>query len=156
MLRFPLLGDSCVYVAGFGAVTESCGAVKESHGCKDAFVSESHLTLAFPDRLESWDLQKEEKTPSWSMELKTESFGIPQTSAANVLVCFRLLVLKTCSLFSDSPLNLPLVPGGYIATKAPLYRPLSPHFKAKNVAVSAEHAILLSATGAVYTWGLGR
>lgn len=156
MLCFPLLGDSCVYVAGFSAVTESCGVVKESYGCKDAFVSESHLTLAFPDRLESWDLQKEEKTPSWRMELKTESFGIPQTSVASFLVCFRLLVLKTCSLFSDSPLNLPLVPGGYIATKAPLYRPLSPHLKAKSVAVSAEHAILLSATGAVYTWGLGR
>lgn len=76
MLRFPLLGDSCVYLDGFGAVTESCGVLKESHGCKDAFVSESHLTLAFPDRLESWDLEKEEKTPSWSMELKTESFGI--------------------------------------------------------------------------------
>ncbi|XP_056908242.1 RCC1 domain-containing protein 1 isoform X1 [Takifugu flavidus] len=121
--------DSCVYVAGFGAVTESCGIVKESHGCKDVFVSESHLTLAFSDRLESWDLQKVEKTPTWSMELNKES--------------------------SDSPLNLPLLPGGYIATKAPLYRSLSPHLKAKSVAVSAEHVMLLSATGAVYTWGLG-
>lgn len=75
---FPLLGDSCVYVAGFGAVTESCGIVKESHGCKDVFVSESHLTLAFSDRLESWDLQKVEKTPTWSMELNKESSGIPK------------------------------------------------------------------------------
>lgn len=156
MLFFPLVGDSCVYVAGFGAVTESCGVVKESHGCKDAFISESHLTLAFPDRLESWDLQKKEKTPSWSMELKTESFGIPQTSVASFLVGFRLLVLMTCSLFSESAFNLPLVPGGYIAPKAPFYRPLSPQLKAKSVAVSAEHVILLSATGAVYTWGLGR
>lgn len=156
MLFVPLAGDSCVCVAGFGAVTESCGVVKESHGCKDALISEFHLTLAFPDRLESWDLQKEEKTPSWSMELKTESFGIPQTSVAGFLVCFRLLVLQTCSIFSDSTFNLPLVPGGYIAPKAPLYRPLSPHLKAKSVAVSAEHVVLLSATGAVYTWGLGR
>lgn len=62
--------------------------MKESHGCKDALVSESHLTLAFPDRLESWDLQKEEETPSWSMELKTESSGIPQTSVVNFLVVF--------------------------------------------------------------------
>lgn len=77
-----LSDDSCVYVAGFGAVTESCGVVKESHGCRDAFVSESHLTLAFSDRLESWDLQKGEKTPSWSMELKTESSGIPETLVA--------------------------------------------------------------------------
>lgn len=89
-----LLGDSCVYVAGFGAVNESCGVVKESHGCKDVFVSESHLTLAFPERLESWDLQKEEKTPSWSMELKTESAGIPQTFVVSFLVGFKLISLK--------------------------------------------------------------
>ncbi|TKS73270.1 RCC1 domain-containing protein 1 [Collichthys lucidus] len=42
-------------------------SVKDSRGCKDASVSESHLTLAFSDRIETWDLQKEEKTPSWSM-----------------------------------------------------------------------------------------
>lgn len=70
------------------------------------------------------------------MELKTESPAIPETSG--------------------SPLNLPLVPGGYIANKAPLYRSLSPHLKARSVAVSAEHVVLLSASGAVYTWGLGR
>lgn len=53
-----------------------CGvSVKDSRGCKDASVSESHLTLAFSDRIESWDLQKEEKTPSWSMGITTESSG---------------------------------------------------------------------------------
>ncbi|XP_044049318.1 RCC1 domain-containing protein 1-like isoform X2 [Siniperca chuatsi] len=125
-------GDSCVCLGGFGAViaSESCGiSMKETPGCKDAFISELYLTLAFPDRIESWDLQKKEKTPSWSMEIKTESSG--------------------------PPLNLPLVPGGYIATKPPFYRPLSPQLKAKSLALSAEHAILLSASGAVYTWGLG-
>uniref|UniRef100_A0A3B4UZE7 RCC1 domain containing 1 n=1 Tax=Seriola dumerili TaxID=41447 RepID=A0A3B4UZE7_SERDU len=60
------------------------------------------------------------------------------------------------SLIGDRPLlNLPLVPGGYIATKPPLYRPLAPDLKAKSLALGAEHAILLCATGAVYTWGLG-
>lgn len=88
------------------------------------------------------------------MELKTESFGMCQTSG-DFSSLFQITGLKSC-LFSDSPLNLPLVPGGYIATKEPLYRPLSPHLKAKSVAVSAEHVLLLSATGAVYTWGLGR
>lgn len=87
----PSAADSCVCVAGFGAVTESCGVVKESHGCTDAFLSESYLTLAFPDRLESWDLQKEEKTPSWSMELKTESFGMPQTSVESL---FQITAFK--------------------------------------------------------------
>lgn len=60
------------------------------------------------------------------------------------------------SLLLGPPLNLPLVPGGYIATKPPFYRALSPHLKAKSLALSAEHAVLLSASGAVYTWGLGR
>ncbi|KAE8296523.1 RCC1 domain-containing protein 1 [Larimichthys crocea] len=114
-------GDSCVCLCGV--------SVKDSRGCKDASVSESHLTLAFSDRIESWDLQKEEKTPSWSMGITTESSG--------------------------PSLNLPLVPGGYIATKPPFYRSLSPHLKAKSLALSAEHAVLLSASGAVYTWGLG-
>lgn len=45
----------------------------ENRGCKDALISESYLTLAFPDRIESWDLQKKEKAPSWSMEIKTQS-----------------------------------------------------------------------------------
>ncbi|XP_049930054.1 RCC1 domain-containing protein 1-like [Epinephelus moara] len=124
-------GDSCVCLAGFVS-TESCGtSLKESRGCKDAIISESYLTLAFSDRVESWDLQKEEKTLTWSMEIKTHSDS------------------------SGPPVNLPLVPGGYIATTPPLYRSLSPHLRAKSLALSAEHAILLSASGAVYTWGLG-
>lgn len=125
-------GESCVSLAGCGAgiSSDSCGvSVKQSRGCEDVFISESHLTLAFPDRIESWDLQKEEKTPSWSMEIKLESSG--------------------------PPLTLPLVPGGYVTTKAPFYRSLSPHLKAKSLALSAEHVVLLSASGAVYTWGLG-
>ncbi len=66
-------------LAGFGASvtsSESCGvSVKESRGCKDACVSESCLTLAFPDRVETWDLQKKERAPSWSVDIKTESSG---------------------------------------------------------------------------------
>ncbi|XP_054475313.1 RCC1 domain-containing protein 1-like [Anoplopoma fimbria] len=124
--------DSCVCLAGFVSnESYTVLTVKESRGCKDAIISESHLTLAFPDRLESWDLQKEEKTPSWSIALKTH----PESSEPSV--------------------NLPLVPGGYIATKPPLYRSLSPHLKATSLALSSEHAILLSASGTVYTWGLG-
>lgn len=125
-------GDGCVCLAGFGAVTsEECISVAESRGCKDAFISESYLTLVFPDRVESWDLDTKKKTPAWSMEIKTQ----PECSGTH--------------------LNLPLVPGGYIATKPPFYQSLSPHLKAKSLALGAEHAILLSATGAVYTWGLG-
>uniref|UniRef100_A0A3B4APW0 Uncharacterized protein n=1 Tax=Periophthalmus magnuspinnatus TaxID=409849 RepID=A0A3B4APW0_9GOBI len=52
-------------------------------------------------------------------------------------------------------MKLPLVPEGYIALKPPFYRPLSPHLQAKSLALGPEHVILLSATGAVYTWGQG-
>ncbi|XP_008274091.1 RCC1 domain-containing protein 1 [Stegastes partitus] len=124
--------DSCVSLAGFGTSnsSESCDtSTLESRGCKDAFISESHLTLAFPDRIEFWDLQKKEKTPSWSMEIKPQSEG--------------------------SAVNFPLVPGGYVTSKPPFYCPLSPHLKARSMALGGEHAILLTATGAVYTWGQG-
>ncbi|CAB1440986.1 unnamed protein product [Pleuronectes platessa] len=55
-------GDSCVCVAGFDAASssQSCG-VSLSLGCKDASISEQHLTLAFPDRIESWDLQRKDR-----------------------------------------------------------------------------------------------
>uniref|UniRef100_A0A8C3GCF4 RCC1 domain containing 1 n=1 Tax=Cyclopterus lumpus TaxID=8103 RepID=A0A8C3GCF4_CYCLU len=124
--------DSCVCLAGFVSSEAWSGLpLRESRGCRDALISESCLTLAFSDRLESWDLQKEEKTPSWSMEITPP----PESSGPSV--------------------GLPLVPGGYIATKPPLYRSLSPQLRAKSLALSSEHAILLSASGAVYTWGLG-
>ncbi|CAN9499140.1 unnamed protein product [Ophioblennius macclurei] len=123
-LRFN--GDSCVYLAGFGS--RLC---TESRSCKDVYVTESHLTLVFEDRVESWDLQKEgEETPAWCMEIKPEAETLDDVS-------------------------LPLVPGGYVISKAPFYRTLSPQLKAKSLALGAEHALLLSASGAVYTWGLG-
>uniref|UniRef100_A0A8C6SNC0 RCC1 domain containing 1 n=1 Tax=Neogobius melanostomus TaxID=47308 RepID=A0A8C6SNC0_9GOBI len=59
------------------------------------------------------------------------------------------------NFFLDPPLKLPLVSKGYIALKPPFYRPLSPHLKAKSLALGPVHAILLCTTGAVYTWGLG-
>lgn len=72
-LYLRLLGDSSVCLAGFGAASEFC-VLKESSGCVDASISESFVTLAFSDRIESWDLQREEKTPSWSVEI-TQSSG---------------------------------------------------------------------------------
>ncbi|XP_029951980.1 RCC1 domain-containing protein 1 [Salarias fasciatus] len=118
-------GDRCVCLAGFGSCVRT-----ESRSCTDVSITESHLTLVFLDRVESWDLQKEKETPAWSMDIKPESEG-----------------------FGD--VTLPLVPGGYIDSKPPFYHTLSPHLKAKSLALGAEHALLLSASGAVYTWGLG-
>ncbi|KAM7002767.1 RCC1 domain-containing protein 1 [Tautogolabrus adspersus] len=127
----PLDGDSYVCLAGFGAVQSNECFVKHSSGYTDASISESYMTLVFPDRVESWDLQKEVESPAWSMLINTQSDTV------------------------GPPLSLPLVPGGYIAMKPPFYRSLSPHLKAKSLSLSAEHAILLTASGAVYTWGLG-
>lgn len=80
-----LLGDGCLCLAGFGAVISTeCISMAESCGCKDALISESHLTLAFPDRVESWDLETKKKTPAWSMEIKTQ----PECSGN---VCYNLL-----------------------------------------------------------------
>lgn len=69
------IGESCcLSLAGFGATSEFCSCVvKESRGCRDVSISDSHLVLAFKDRLESWDLRKEEKSPTWRMEIQTES-----------------------------------------------------------------------------------
>ncbi|KAG7267583.1 hypothetical protein CRUP_006003 [Coryphaenoides rupestris] len=46
--------------------------------------------------------------------------------------------------------RLPLVPGGYIATRPPFYRPLAPQLKAVSLALGAEHAVLLSGSGTVH------
>ncbi|KAM3869981.1 RCC1 domain-containing protein 1 [Diretmus argenteus] len=125
----------CVCLAGFGAGDpddERCGvSMQQSRGCQDVLLSERYLVLGFPDRVESWDLEPNEKTRVWSMEIQ------PQLEK------------------SGPSLHLPLVPGGYITPKPPFYRPLSPQLKAVSLALGAEHAIILSATGAVYTWGLG-
>nr|XP_057931696.1 RCC1 domain-containing protein 1-like [Doryrhamphus excisus] len=115
-------GSLCL--AGFNDSNETL--LVESRGCKDAAIGESYLILAFADRVESWDLNNNQKTPSWSMDVKT-----------------------------GKPLNLPLIPGGYIDTSPPFYHPLSPHLNATRLALGAGHCILLSAAGAVYTWGLG-
>ncbi|KAM4734252.1 RCC1 domain-containing protein 1 [Anableps anableps] len=124
--------DSCVCLAGFcsSISNESFSPVTvDTRGCKDAIITETHLTLAFSDRIESWHLQKKDKAPSWSMRIITPS--------------------------QNSDVNLPLVPGGYISSKTPIFRSLSSLLQAKSLSLGGEHAILLTAAGAVYTWGQG-
>lgn len=71
----PKVGNSCcLSLSGFGATSEFCNVVvQESRGCRDVSISDSHLVLAFKDKLESWDLRKEEKSPTWRMEIQTEN-----------------------------------------------------------------------------------
>lgn len=68
--------------------------------------------------------------------------------------CHHLSLLPVC--FVGSSLAFPLVPGGYIASKPPFYRSLSPQLRAVSLVVGTDHAILLTASGVVYTWGSGR
>uniref|UniRef100_A0A3Q2QIU9 RCC1 domain containing 1 n=1 Tax=Fundulus heteroclitus TaxID=8078 RepID=A0A3Q2QIU9_FUNHE len=124
--------DRRVRLAGFSASIsgESLGpAVLDTRGCEDAVISETHLTLAFPDRIESWDLQSKDEAPSWRTEIVHRS--------------------------QSSDVHLPLVPGGYVASEPPIFRPLPSHLQAKSLALGGGHAILLTAAGAVYTWGQG-
>ncbi|CAL8359894.1 unnamed protein product [Lota lota] len=123
-----LHGERRVYLQGFGAdVNGSC--MNESLGCKDALLGERYLTLGFKNKVECWDVQRRGPAPAWSMETPPEDEG--------------------------ASLRLPLVPGGYIASKPPFYRPLSPQLKVESLALGAEHAVLLSGSGTVYTWGIG-
>lgn len=71
---YCLSEPACVCLEG--SVNDSCREVlKRSCGCKDVFISESQITLAFPDRIECWDLQRNDDTPSWSMDTQSEGSG---------------------------------------------------------------------------------
>ncbi|KAF4081275.1 hypothetical protein AMELA_G00159600 [Ameiurus melas] len=109
---------------------ESSVLVAESEGCEDALLTESCLTLSFPHTVQCWSLHRTGSALVWSGEVNTtENTG--------------------------TALPLPLVPGGYIASKPPFFRPLSPHLQAVSLALGTEHAVLLTASGTVYTWGHG-
>ncbi|XP_064785786.1 RCC1 domain-containing protein 1 isoform X2 [Oncorhynchus masou masou] len=124
--------DGRLCLAGFGVGAPSqrgCGGcVEESRGCQDAHISEGYLALSFTDRVECWNSERNEKKPGWSMV-------IPDNTGPS--------------------LAFPLVPGGYIASNPPFYRPLSPQLLAVSLALGTEHAVLLTASGDIYTWGSG-
>ncbi|KAK7878210.1 hypothetical protein WMY93_031162 [Mugilogobius chulae] len=130
-ISLQLKDDSCVFLDGFSGLgaKKCCGFVEQSHRCIDAFNTESHLILAFRDRTEVWDFEKSENSPVWA--------------AIQGHIWKHLASTK-----------LPLVPEGYISLKH-LLSSLIPHLQAKSLALGPEHVILLSATGAVYTWGQG-
>lgn len=110
---------------------EECrGLAVESEGCEDAVISERYLILRFADRVECWSLTPTGKALAWSRVWES-----PDNTGATV--------------------TLPLVPGGYIASKPPFFRPLSSELHAVSLALGTEHAVLLTASGTVYTWGSG-
>ncbi|KAK2834404.1 hypothetical protein Q7C36_015105 [Tachysurus vachellii] len=116
----------CVCVHGAG----SSGLVSESEGCQDVLITESCLTLRFTHTVQCWSLHRNGTALVWSEELNTAE--------------------KT-----ENALPLPLVPGGYIASKPPFFRPLPIQLRSVSLALGTEHAVLLTASGTVYTWGHG-
>ncbi|KAB5565598.1 hypothetical protein PHYPO_G00243460 [Pangasianodon hypophthalmus] len=109
---------------------ESGVLVSEGEGCEDALLTESFLILRFSHTVKCWSLHRNSRELVWSEELNTTE--------------------KT-----GNALQLPLVPGGYIGSKPPFFRPLPPHLQAVSLALGTEHAVLLTASGTVYTWGHG-
>ncbi|KAK3558314.1 hypothetical protein QTP86_014701, partial [Hemibagrus guttatus] len=109
---------------------ESSGLVSEAEGCVDVVLNESCLTLSFTHTVQCWSLHRNGRELVWSGELNTTE--------------------KT-----GNALPLPLVPGGYIASKLPFFRPLPTQLQAASLALGTEHAVLLTASGTVYTWGHG-
>ncbi|KAG5839701.1 RCC1 domain-containing protein 1-like isoform X1 [Anguilla anguilla] len=123
-------GDSSVCLSGFWSDPPSRKAhscFPQSYGCWDAQVSERYLTLAFKDRTECWSLDEIDSMPVWRMKHAPENTEL-----------------------SD---RLPLVPGGYVVSAPPFMHVLSPHLCGVSLALGMEHAVLLSASGTVYTWG---
>ncbi|XP_076863761.1 uncharacterized protein rccd1 isoform X2 [Brachyhypopomus gauderio] len=109
---------------------EGCsGHVPGSTGCEDAVISETHLALRFHDRVHCWSLKQTGPVLAWTGELGCSN---PRPTV-----------------------SFPLVPEGYIAAKPPFFRPLCPQLCAVSLALGTEHAVLLTASGTVYTWGSG-
>ncbi|XP_048828381.1 RCC1 domain-containing protein 1-like [Brienomyrus brachyistius] len=128
-LHFGDAGHACL--SGFGAPEHTAPhSVSQSRGCLDAQVSERYLTLSFADRVECWALEEVTGAPVWKMDRgPADEAGLPSA--------------------------LPLVPGGYVGTAPPFFRPLSPQLNVTSLALGQQHAVLLSASGGVFTWGSG-
>ncbi|XP_073725113.1 RCC1 domain-containing protein 1 [Misgurnus anguillicaudatus] len=126
--------DSGSHVCVSGFVCGSSGQVHEeiipeSQGCTNASISERYLTLRFTDRVECWEIRHPQNNLVWRREQ-----GPSQNSHA---------------------LALPLVPDGYVIPRSPFFCPLSPKLCAVSLALGTEHAVLLTASGTVFTWGSG-
>ncbi|KAJ6662754.1 hypothetical protein lerEdw1_010958 [Lerista edwardsae] len=101
--------------------------------CRDALLSETHLLLLRRQGtvLEGWEVGSApglDGKPTWQRELPQEEAGTA----------------------------LPLVAGGYVFPKPPFFAPLPEGLQVQKLALGHEHAVLLDAGGALFTWGSGR
>lgn len=118
---------SRVCVSGFVCRSSGQVCVPESEGCWDASISERYLTISIAHRVECWEIQKPENRLVWSREQDSSGHDVA----------------------------LPLVPGGYVVPRPPFFRPLCAKLCAVSLALGTEHAVLLTSSGSVFTWGSG-
>ncbi|CAI5792525.1 Hypothetical predicted protein [Podarcis lilfordi] len=108
-----------------------CAALPED--CRDVLASETHVLVLREAAVESWPVEGSalvlEGEPAWRCEI------LPEEAAT---------------------VELPLVPGGYVAPRPPFFTPLPSTLQARKLALGYEHAVLLNTEGALFSWGGGR
>ncbi|XP_004432021.1 PREDICTED: RCC1 domain-containing protein 1 [Ceratotherium simum simum] len=136
------------FVSRGGQVELSGAAGGAAGGCRDAWASEALLVVlrAGPGpgpgaELQAWEpgsaLRGE---PLWVKTVVSEAEreygpdGKTQAGPLPLLPCAR----------------------AYVSPRPPFYRPLAPELRARRLELGAEHALLLDATGQVFSWGGGR
>ncbi|KAG8516341.1 RCC1 domain-containing protein 1 [Galemys pyrenaicus] len=131
-----------------GQVELSGAARGTAGGCRDAWASETLLVLLRappgPEQgpeLQAWAPRAALRgEPLWARTLG------PEAERADGEDC-------------ESQVGpLPLLPGAraYVSPLPPFYRPLAPELRARRLELGAEHALLLSVGGQVFSWGAGR
>ncbi|XP_026540466.1 RCC1 domain-containing protein 1 isoform X2 [Notechis scutatus] len=102
--------------------------------CLDALPSETHVLLLREAALEAWPVAPGSDAlldgrPAWRRELRAAE---------------------------AAAIELPLVPGGYVAPRPPFFTALPAALPARRLLLGLEHALLLAADGTLFSWGGGR
>ncbi|XP_032088792.1 RCC1 domain-containing protein 1 isoform X2 [Thamnophis elegans] len=132
----PSWSFAAVVAAGGPGRVRLQGAVAAAlpEDCLDALPSETHVLLLREAALEAWPAATESDSlldgrPAWRKELRAEE---------------------------AAAIELPLVPGGYVAPRPPFFTALPAALPARRLLLGLEHALLLAAGGALFSWGGGR
>ncbi|XP_070809969.1 RCC1 domain-containing protein 1 isoform X1 [Pituophis catenifer annectens] len=132
----PSWSFAAVVAAGGPGRVRLQGAVAAAlpRDCLDALPSETHVLLLREAALEAWPAATApdallEGRPDWRRELRAEE---------------------------AAAIELPLVPGGYVAPRPPFFTALPAALRARRLLLGLEHALLLAVGGALFSWGGGR
>ncbi|XP_075414118.1 RCC1 domain-containing protein 1 isoform X2 [Tenrec ecaudatus] len=125
-----------------GGGTHLSGAARgAARGCGDAWASEALLVVRRGPQLQAWSPPSALcGEPLWTHAVAPDAAGTPGPAG------------------EAQAGALPLLPGAcaYVSPRPPFYRPLAPELRARRLELGAEHAVLLGATGQVFSWGSGR